>query len=76
MNLTACQVGGGWPWWPLECRGLDDSKTMQPYYFIRRADDDPMVRALDPNLRQPAPKAGFDRPDGFPQSAELDVFCP
>jgi hypothetical protein len=28
-----------------KCRGLDDSKTMQPYYFIRRANDDPMVIA-------------------------------
>jgi hypothetical protein len=24
MNLTACQVDGGWPCWPLECHGLDD----------------------------------------------------
>jgi len=46
MNLTACQVGGGgWPCWPLECRGLDDTKTMQPYNLIRRAGDDPMVFA-------------------------------
>jgi hypothetical protein len=31
--------------WPFACRGLDDSKTMQPNYFIRRARDDPMVFA-------------------------------
>jgi hypothetical protein len=54
MNLTACQVGGCWPSWPSECRGLDDGRTKQPY-FIRRADDDPMAsraRTCDNRLQR------------------------